>query len=170
MVHSDRSVVVLLHKHFSSGLPLSLILSALSQIVCAQLCVSLTLQHMSTFHFPFSSQLITSNFSSKLVFLRFCTWIALGDVDLLLSFIMVTKANAVEEATTGTACLYHHHHQSTHVTGGGLLRWLFITVFGRSCCWSSLTPDVSNLTPSYFKIHFNIIFYAVAFLLVVSYS
>jgi hypothetical protein len=72
---------------------------------------------MSTICLPFSSQLITSNFSSKLVFFQFFTWITLGDVDLLLSLILVTKANAVEEATTGAACLYHHH-QSIHVTDG----------------------------------------------------
>ena len=79
--------------------------------------MNLTLQHMSTIHLPFSSQLITSNFSSKLVFLRFFIWIALGDVDLLLSLILVTKVNAVEGATTGAACLCHCR-QSIHVTDG----------------------------------------------------
>jgi hypothetical protein len=73
---------------------------------------------MSTIHLPFSSQLITSNFYSKLVFLRFFTWIALGFVDLLLPLILITKPNAVEEATTGTACLYHQHHQSIRVPDG----------------------------------------------------
>jgi hypothetical protein len=73
---------------------------------------------MSTIHLRFSSQLITSNFSSKPVFLQFFTWIAIGDVDLLLSLILVTKANAVEKAATGTTCIYHQHHQSIHVTDG----------------------------------------------------
>jgi len=64
---------------------------------------------MSTIRSPFSTQLITSNFSSKIVFLLFFTWIALGDVDLLLSLILVTKSNAFEEATTGAACLYQRN-------------------------------------------------------------
>jgi len=81
----------------------------LSRIVRAQLCVSLTLQRMSMIRSPFTNQLITSNFSSELVFLQFFTWIALGDVDLLLSLILVTKANAVEEAATGAACFYQRN-------------------------------------------------------------
>ena len=53
--------------------------------------------HMSTICSPFSSQLIMSNFSSILiVFGQFFTWIALGDVDLHFSLILVTKAKAVE--------------------------------------------------------------------------
>ena len=53
---------------------------------------------MATVHSPFSSQLITSNFCSvPIVFHRFFTWIALGDVHLFFS-LMVTKANAVEGA------------------------------------------------------------------------
>jgi len=87
-------------------------------MVHAQLCESLTLQRISTIHLPFSNQRNTSNFCSKLVFLRFFTWIAVGDVDLLLSLILVTKAHAVEAATTAAACLYHQHNQSVHVTDG----------------------------------------------------
>jgi hypothetical protein len=41
------------------------------------------------------------NFSSKsIVFCRFCTWIAQGDIDLRFSLILVTKANAVEGGIT----------------------------------------------------------------------
>jgi len=42
-----------------------------------------------------------SKFSSVLiVFHRFFTWIALGDVELRLLLILVAKANAVEVRTT----------------------------------------------------------------------
>jgi hypothetical protein len=42
-----------------------------------------------------------TNFSSILiVFCRFFTWIALSDVDLHFSLMLVTEANAVEKATT----------------------------------------------------------------------
>jgi hypothetical protein len=45
----------------------------------------------------FSSQLITSNFSSILIVChQFFTWIALDDVDLCFSLVLVTKANAAE--------------------------------------------------------------------------
>jgi len=37
MVHSDRTVVDLLHKHFGPDLALSVILSPLSSIVCTLL-------------------------------------------------------------------------------------------------------------------------------------
>jgi hypothetical protein len=55
---------------------------------------------MSTIRSPFSVQLTACNFSTKLVFLKVFTWISLGDVDFLLSLILVTKANAIEEETT----------------------------------------------------------------------
>jgi len=48
----------------------------------------------------FSRLLITSNISSvPIVFHQFFTQIALGDVDLCFSLMLVTDANAVEEQT-----------------------------------------------------------------------
>jgi hypothetical protein len=53
---------------------------------------------MPTICLPFSSWHITSNFSSvPIAFHRCSTWIALGDVDLHFSRILVRTANAVEE-------------------------------------------------------------------------
>jgi hypothetical protein len=50
--------------------------------------------------FTFSSLLIKSNLLSVLtVFLRFFIWIALGDVAVHFSLILVTEANAVEGGT-----------------------------------------------------------------------
>jgi hypothetical protein len=47
--------------------------------------------------FAFSGKLIMSNSSSLLtVFSQFFTWIALGDVVLHFSFMLVRKASAVE--------------------------------------------------------------------------
>jgi hypothetical protein len=61
----------------------------------------LTLWHMSTIHSLFSSWLLASNFSSVLIVLRwFFTWIALGDVDLCFSLILVTNATVVQGETT----------------------------------------------------------------------
>jgi len=55
---------------------------------------------MSTICSPFSSQLISSNFSSiPIVFQQFFTWIALGDADLHFSLILATKANIAEGGT-----------------------------------------------------------------------
>ena len=51
---------------------------------------------MSTIHLAFSDRRITSNFSSvPIVFRRFFTWVALRDVDLHFSLILVSKADAV---------------------------------------------------------------------------
>ena len=69
--------------------------------------------------FTFSSYLIASNFTSVLiVFCRYFTWIALGDVDLCFSRTWVTKANAVEGGTTSATRLCHKSNQFTHVTDG----------------------------------------------------
>ena len=81
------------------------------------ICANLTLQHISTISFTFSSWPITSNFSSVLtLFGWFCTWIALCNVDLCFSLILVTKGNAVEGGTISAAWSYHQCDQSTQVT------------------------------------------------------
>jgi hypothetical protein len=49
----------------------------------------------------FSSWLIASDFSSVLIVLRlFFIWIALGDVDLCFSLILVTNPDVVQGGTT----------------------------------------------------------------------
>jgi len=118
MVRSARAVAVLLHNTLVPDLPHYVILSALSCTVCEQLWANLTLQHTSTIHSPFLSQLITYNFSSILIALhQYFTWIALSDADLCFSLILVIKANAVEGGTTPVVW-YHQRNQSTHVTNG----------------------------------------------------
>jgi len=119
MVHSNRTVVVLLHKHFSCWLstscnPISIITN------CTYANISnLTLWYMSTIHSPFSIQLLTPNFSSiPIVFHQFFTWIILSDVDLCSSLNLVTKANAVEWGTTSAMWLYYQCNQSTDVADG----------------------------------------------------
>jgi len=100
-VHSDRTVVVLVTNTLLPDIALSVILSALPQTIYMLLQANLTLWHMSTICSPFSSQLITFNFSSiPIIFCQFFTWIALGNADLQSSLILVTKANAVEGETT----------------------------------------------------------------------
>jgi hypothetical protein len=55
---------------------------------------------MSTIRLPFSSQLISSHFSSvPNVFHQFLTWIALSDVDSHFTLILATKANTAEGGT-----------------------------------------------------------------------
>jgi hypothetical protein len=63
--------------------------------------MNLRVLRKSTIGSSFTSQLITPNFSSiPVVFRRFFTWIALGDVDLHFSLILVTNVNVVEGGTT----------------------------------------------------------------------
>ena len=65
----------------------------------------------------FSRLLITSNISSvPIVFHQFFTQIALGDVDLCFSLMLVTDANAVEEQTKWATWFYRQHNQSMHMT------------------------------------------------------
>jgi len=119
-VHNNRTVVVLLHRHFSSHLALSVILSALSRIVRKLPWANLTLWHLSSNHLPFSSWLITSNFSSALTVSQwFFTWIALGNVGLCFSLILVTTTSAVEGGITFAIWLYHQCSHSTYVTESG---------------------------------------------------
>jgi hypothetical protein len=65
--------------------------------------------------FTFSSRLITSNFSSVLiVFHQFFTWIALDDIPLWFSFLLVRRAKAVEEKIICAVLFY----SVIHVTDG----------------------------------------------------
>ena len=81
------------------------------------LSASLTLWHTSTIRSPFSSRLSVCNFSSIwIVFRRYSTWIALGDVDIRFSLMLVRKPIAVGEETWWAAWLYHSHNQRMHVT------------------------------------------------------
>jgi hypothetical protein len=56
---------------------------------------------MSTIHSPLlGRQLVMSNFSSLLIVCcQFFIWIALGNVDLQFTLMLVRKANAVAEET-----------------------------------------------------------------------
>ena len=73
-----------------------------------QLYANLTKWHMSTVCSPFLSWLITFNFSLILIVLyQFFTRIAISDVDLCFSLILITKANLVEGGTTSAT--YHQH-------------------------------------------------------------
>ena len=138
MFHSNRTVVVLLQKHFSCWLCTSC--NPISNITnCTYANISnLTLWHMSTIHSPFSIYLLKPNFSSvPIVFCRFFTWITLGDADLHFSLIWVTEANVVEWGTTSAMWLYHQCNQSTDVADG-------MTVMSLSAslqCKSSATRD-----------------------------
>jgi hypothetical protein len=72
---------------------------------------------MSTIRSPFSSWLIACNFSSIwIVFRRFSTWIALGDVDIRFSLMLIRKPIAAGEETLWAAWLYHSHNQCMHET------------------------------------------------------
>ena len=83
------------------------------------LWASLTLWHMSTMCSPFPSQLIMSNFPSVLIVYHwFLTWIALCDVDLRFSLMLVIKANVVEKETGWAKWFYDQHNQFIHMTDG----------------------------------------------------
>jgi len=64
--------------------------------------------------FTFSSRLIMSNFCSMpIVFHQFFTCIALGDVDLQFSLILVQKASPVKGEIKLAARLHHQHNPYT---------------------------------------------------------
>jgi len=101
-VHSDRTVVVLLHKHFLS-IPSPFFNSASVITNCQYAAMSkLYITVYVTFHSPFLSRLIASNSSSvPIAFHQFLTWIAPGDVDLRFSPLLLSSA--VEEETKWAA-------------------------------------------------------------------
>ena len=69
--------------------------------------------------FTFFKFTLRLNFSSVLTVSHwFFTRIALGDVDLRFSLILVTKVSAVEGGITFATWLYHQCNQSTHLTDG----------------------------------------------------
>jgi hypothetical protein len=98
---SDRTVVVLLHKHFSSQLSTSCnSISIITNCTYANTRKCNIMPYVNN-SFTFSSCHDMSNFSStQTVFHQFFSWTALGDIHLRFSLILVTKANAVEEETT----------------------------------------------------------------------
>jgi hypothetical protein len=119
MVHFNRTVVVLLHKHFNSWLKLGLILSALSWIVCTLLWASLTLWCMCQQFFRLF-WLIMSSFSSVLIiFHKFFTWISLGNIDFCFSPMLGRTANAFEEESKWVTWLHNQRsNHFIHVTDG----------------------------------------------------
>jgi len=69
--------------------------------------------------FTFFNWLFTFHVSSVLIHLTiFFSGIALGTLDLHVSVILVTKANAIKGGTTSAALLYCQHNQSIHMTNG----------------------------------------------------
>jgi hypothetical protein len=59
---------------------------------------------MSTILSPFPGWFITPNLPSVLIFFRrFFTWIALNDVDLRFSLILIAKPKSVEGGITSSA-------------------------------------------------------------------
>ena len=135
-VHSDRTVVVLIHKHFSSSL------STFHSISIIIKCKYATMSESNITAYVNNWFTFMSNFSSILltVFCRFFTWIALSDVDLRFLLMLVTEANAVEKATTWAACLHHQRNQSIHVTDGVTVMTLSASVLQKTsaamdCLW-----------------------------------
>ena len=98
---------------------------------------------MPTICSHFSSWLITSNFSSVTIFFRqFFTWIAVGDVDLRFSLMLIRKDNAVQVETNWAKWLYHHCNQSRHMTDR-------VTV---SSCTASFLQKISVTTANHVKL------------------
>jgi len=91
--------------------------TALSQIVrmyCEQvLHCGMCPQFVNLFQVGF----IASNFYSvPVICCWYFTWIALGDVDLCFSLMVVRTPSVVEEETKWAMWLYHLHKQSIRVT------------------------------------------------------
>jgi len=64
--------------------------------------------------FTFSNYVYFS--SIRIVICQFITWIALGDVDLCSTLMLVRKASAVEEETRWASWLHHKHNQPIRIT------------------------------------------------------
>jgi hypothetical protein len=69
----------------------------------------------SLFNFPWQ---MSNLYSVLIVFHQFFTWIALDDTPLCFSFMLVRRANAVEEKINCAVLFYRQRNQSIHVTDG----------------------------------------------------
>ena len=142
MVHSSRTVVVFLHKHFISWRSTSC--NSISIIMnCMYTAMSKSnitgyVNSSSTFfmlaHYVYFSLIL-------IVFHQFSSWITLDDVDLCFSLNLVTKANAVEGGTTSATWLYHQHYQSIHVIVGMIMISLSASLQHNKCCQGSCMPN-----------------------------
>jgi len=95
---------------------------------------------VSTIHSPFSSQLIASNsFSILTVFCQCFTWIALGDVDLHFSLIVLANVNAVEEETIE---IKYIHNVTKYIYITHVFRLKYFSIVGNSI--SKLQIQVAN--------------------------
>jgi len=113
-VHSDRTVVDLLHEYFRSSLS-----TFCKSISIVTFCMYATMSESNIIpcvknSFTFSNYVYFS--SIWIVIRNFFTWIALGDVELCSSLMLVRNANAVEEETRWTMWLYHKHNQPIRIT------------------------------------------------------
>jgi hypothetical protein len=113
-VHSDRTVVDLLHEYFRSWLS-----TLCKSISIFTYCTYATMSESNIMpcvknSFTFSNYVYFS--SIWIVICQFFTWIALGDADLCSSLTLVRNANAVEEETRWATCLYHKRNQPIRVT------------------------------------------------------
>lgn len=105
IVHSNRTAVVWLNKHVSYWL--STFFNSI--IIFMNLWANLTLWHMLTICYRFSSWLITSNLSSiMIVFSWLFTWIAQDDVDLHTYIILFNKKPMPLKGK--------HHHPHDYIT------------------------------------------------------
>ena len=107
------------------------------------LWANLTLCHLSTICSSFSSQFIMSHFSSiRSVLCWFFTWIALGDVDLHFSSILVTKTNVDTGGTTASAWLYQQHNQFIQVLDRMTVISLSARIEHGSCVPNHVNPKI----------------------------
>jgi hypothetical protein len=146
MVHSARTVVVFLHKHFSSWLStfcnsISIIMNGMYAVMSKS---NITAYVNSSFPFLMLAYYVC--FSSKIiVFHQFSSCITLDDVDICFSLVLVTKADAVEGGTTSAAWLCHQHNQSIHVTDGIIVMLLSAGLQHDNCCQVSCMPNDGKL-------------------------
>ena len=108
---SNRTVVVLLHKHFNSRL------SASCNSVSVITNCTYTTMSVSNIHL-FQVGLLRLFYLVLTAFRWFFTWLSLGDVDLCVSLIFVTKSQCCWSENCISHVIYHRHKPSVHVTDG----------------------------------------------------
>ena len=119
MAHSDRTDVVLLHKHFSSWLSIFCnSVSIITNCIYATISKSNITAYVNNWFTLFKSVYYVQFLFNTDFFCWFFIYIALRDVDLHISLILVTNTNAVEGGTTSAGWLYYQHNQSKHMLAG----------------------------------------------------
>jgi len=136
-----QTLVVLLHKHYCAWLcTFCNSVSIIVNCTCARSEPNVAPYVSSSFTFFQLANYIQFLFNTDCLS-PILTWIALGDTNLCLSLILVTKFNAVEGVTTWAMWLCHQYNQSMLVWWCDIDCHFMLASYRNECSQASCMPN-----------------------------